>query len=155
MGSHFHSSQRRIYFPEANGGFTVQSLLLSSYHPDIGEARWLSGWALDSRPEVPSSKPHDRCVVSLRKTLLPSQSTGNTQEEVAPSQHDWKIVYRDVKLQLKQSKQKHPDMAEILLKKDVKSTNFDSLAPKCLIWNCKKYFYSMMTVFMDCSLAIF
>ena len=28
-----------------------------------------------------------------------SKSTGNTQEAVAPSQHDWKIVYRGVKNQ--------------------------------------------------------
>ena len=33
-----------------------------------------------------------------KKHLLP-KSTGNTQEQVAPSQHDWKIVYRDVKQQ--------------------------------------------------------
>ena len=36
----------------------------------------------------PEFEPHDRCVVSLRKALSPSQSTNNTQEEVAPSQHD-------------------------------------------------------------------
>ena len=32
-------------------------------------------------------------VVSLSRTHLPPKSTGNTQEAVAPSQHDWKIVY--------------------------------------------------------------
>ena len=63
------------------------------------EARWLSGRASDSGPRGPEFEPHDRCVVSLRKALSPSQSTNNTQEEVAPSQHDWKIVYRDVKHQ--------------------------------------------------------
>ena len=39
-------------------------------------------------PRGPEFEPHDRCVVSLRKALSPSQSTNNTQEEVAPSQHD-------------------------------------------------------------------
>ena len=52
------------------------------------EARWLSGRASDSGPRGPEFEPHDRCVVSLRKALSPSQSTNNTQEEVAPSQHD-------------------------------------------------------------------
>ena len=49
-------------------------------------------------------EPHSgRRVVSLRKTYLPPKSTGNTQEAVAPSQHDCKIVYRDVKLQTHQN----------------------------------------------------
>ena len=38
-------------------------------------------------------------VVSLSKAHLLPKSTGNTQEAVAPSQHDWKIVYLDVKNQ--------------------------------------------------------
>ena len=38
-------------------------------------------------------------VVSLSKADLLPKSTGNTQEAVALSQHDWKIVYRDVKNQ--------------------------------------------------------
>ena len=34
-------------------------------------------------------EPHSgRRVVSLNKTYLPPKSTGNTQEAVAPSQHD-------------------------------------------------------------------
>ena len=36
-------------------------------------------------------------VVSLSKAHLLPKSTGNTQEAVAPSQHDGKIVYRDVR----------------------------------------------------------
>ena len=35
-----------------------------------------------------------------KKNLLP-KIAGNTQEAVAPSQHDCKIVYRDVKNQMK------------------------------------------------------
>ena len=47
-------------------------------------------------------EPHSgRRVVSLSKTYLHLKSTGNTQEAVAPSQHDWKIVYRDIKHQIK------------------------------------------------------
>ena len=38
-------------------------------------------------------------VVSLSKAHLLPKSTGSTQEAVASSQHDWKIVYRDVKNQ--------------------------------------------------------
>ena len=50
-------------------------------------------------------EPHSgRRVVSLSKTYLPPKSTGNTQEAVAPSQHDRKIVYRDVKNQSNQTK---------------------------------------------------
>ena len=53
-------------------------------------------------------EPHSgRRVVSLSKTYLPPapspKSTGNTQEAVAPSQHDRKIVNRDVKLQTNQT----------------------------------------------------
>ena len=47
-------------------------------------------------------EPHtSRHVVSLSKTYLPPKSTGNTKEALAPSQHDRKIVYRDVKHQTK------------------------------------------------------
>ena len=47
-------------------------------------------------------EPHSgRRVVSLSKTYLPPKSIGNTQEAVAPSQHDRKIVYWDVKHQTK------------------------------------------------------
>ena len=42
------------------------------------------------------------CCVLEQDTLLP-ESTGNTQEAVAPS-HDWKIVDWDVKPQHKQNK---------------------------------------------------
>ena len=48
-------------------------------------------------------EPHSgRCVVSLSKTYLPPKSTGNTQE-AGSVQHDWNIVYRDVKQQTKQT----------------------------------------------------
>ena len=37
----------------------------------------------------PNSEPHSgRSVLSLGKTYLPTKNTGNTQEAVAPSQHD-------------------------------------------------------------------
>ena len=63
-------------------------------------------WWLTPRtqnPEVVGFEPHlGRRVVSLSKIYLPTKSTGNTQEAVASSQHDWKIVYGDVKLQTNQ-----------------------------------------------------
>ena len=43
------------------------------------------------------------CVVTLSKTHLLPKSTGNTQEAKAPSQHDRKIVYRDVTNQINQA----------------------------------------------------
>ena len=44
-------------------------------------------------------EPHSgRRVVSLSKTYLPPKKrTGNTQEAVAPSQHDLNIAFRDVR----------------------------------------------------------
>ena len=44
------------------------------------------------------------CFVIEQDTLLP-ESTGNTQEASAPSRHDCKIVYWDVKPQHKQNLQ--------------------------------------------------
>ena len=50
----------------------------------------------DSGSRGQGFEPHSgRSVVSL------SKSTGNTQEAVALSQHDGKIIYRDVKHQTK------------------------------------------------------
>ena len=49
-------------------------------------ARWLSGRASDSGERGRGFETYLRRVVSLTKTLLP-ESTGNTEEAVAPSQH--------------------------------------------------------------------
>ena len=43
-------------------------------------------------------------VVTLRKAHLLPKSTGNTQEVVAPSQNDYKIISRDCKNQINQPK---------------------------------------------------
>ena len=48
--------------------------------------------------EVWGSKLSPPCCVLEQDTLLPG-STGNTQEAVAPSRHDWKIVDWDIKPQ--------------------------------------------------------
>ena len=49
-------------------------------------------------PEVGVRAPlRSNRIVSLSKAHLVPKSTGNTQEAVAPSQHDLKIVYWDVK----------------------------------------------------------
>ena len=45
--------------------------------------------------------------MSLSKTNLLPKSAGNTEEAVAPSQHDCKIVYRDVKNQMNQTNQQN------------------------------------------------
>ena len=74
-------------------------------------------------------EPHSgRHVVSLSKTYLPPKSTCNTQEVVAPSQHDGKIVYRDVK---HQNKPKHLFLKSIN-KSELHSGEQD-LAPKEII----------------------
>ena len=53
------------------------------------EVRWPSGRAPDSRARGRGFDPHSgRRVVSLSKMRLPPESTGNTQEAVAPSRHD-------------------------------------------------------------------
>ena len=65
-------------------------------------AWWLMPQTPD--PEVGGSSPtrvKPCCVIeqgTFTQIVLP-KSTGNTQEAVAPSQHDWEIVYREVKNQ--------------------------------------------------------
>ena len=59
----------------------------------ITDSFWdVVAWCLTPQtpdPEVGVFEPHSgRCVVSLSKTYLPPKSTGNTQEAMAPSQHD-------------------------------------------------------------------
>ena len=66
-------------------------------------AQWLSGRVLDSRLRGCGLEPHRRhCVVSLSKTHLFLLSTGSTQED--PSRHNCKIVERDIKNKIKQTK---------------------------------------------------
>ena len=61
------------------------------------EARWPSGRASDSRARGRGFDPHScRRGVSLSKIHLPPKRTGNTQEAVAPSQHDRNFFYWDV-----------------------------------------------------------
>ena len=65
-------------------------------------AQLLSDRVLDLRPRGPRLEPHrHHCVVSFSKTHLSLLCTGSTQED--PSQHNWKIVDRDVKNQIKQT----------------------------------------------------
>ena len=58
-------------------------------------AWWLRSWTPD--PEV-----RGRCVVTFSKTNLLTKISGNTQKAVATHQHDWKIVYRDIKNKINQ-----------------------------------------------------
>ena len=55
---------------------------------------WPNGRASDSMARGRGFDPHSgRRIVSLSKIHLPPKSTGNTQEAVALSRHDRKIVY--------------------------------------------------------------
>ena len=66
------------------------------------------------RPRTPDSEVGDRAplgpdrVVSLNKIQFTPKSTGNTQEAVATSRHDLKIVDRDVKPQRNKTKKCRP-----------------------------------------------
>ena len=58
--------------------------------------QWLSGRVLNLSPRFHAFEPHQsRCVVSLSKTHKPLLSIGSIEED--PSQHNRKIVEKDVK----------------------------------------------------------
>ena len=64
-------------------------LMSLNHTKNIGEARWPSGRASDSRARSRGFDPlSGRRVVSLSKIHLLPKSTGNTQEAVAPSRHE-------------------------------------------------------------------
>ena len=54
------------------------------------------------------------CCVLEQDTLL-TESTGNTQEAVAPSRHDWKIVDWDVKPQHKQTNKADVSIRKLII----------------------------------------
>ena len=58
--------------------------------------------------EVGGSNLLHLCCVLEHDTLLP-ESTGNTQESVAPSRHDLKIIDWDVKHQQKTNKRRYDE----------------------------------------------
>ena len=65
-------------------------------------AHWLSGRVLDSKPRGGGFEPHrHHCVVSLSRTHLSLLSAGSTRED--PSRHNWKSVYWEVKIKIKQT----------------------------------------------------
>ena len=66
-------------------------------------ARWLSGRVSDSGARGRGFETYRRRVVSLRRHFTPRKYWLITQEAVAPSRHDWKIVDWDVKPQHKQT----------------------------------------------------
>ena len=68
----------------------------------LGERGGLMVSASDSGARGRRFDTYLRCVVSLSKKHSLPKSTGNTQEPVAPYDHDWNIVYRDVKNQINQ-----------------------------------------------------
>ena len=67
-----------------------------------GRGAWWNSGARGRRFDSHSG----RRVVPLSKTDLLHKSTGNTQEEMAPPQHDWQIVYCGVKQKQKKKKEK-------------------------------------------------
>ena len=75
-----------------------------SYKLALWEGR-RAGLELGSR--TPERRGFGSSLVSpcyvLEQDTITSQSTGNTQEVVASSQHDWKIVYWDFKKQINQN----------------------------------------------------
>ena len=73
-----------------------------------GWGRWTSGKGVGTWSESSGVAPHSgHYVMSFSKTNLLPKSAGNTQEAVALSQHDCKIVYRDVKDQENQTNQQN------------------------------------------------
>ena len=91
----------KVYFDRGIEQTTAYSLIICSTLTSIRESA-VAWWLMPRNPdpEVGGSSPtRVKRVVSLSKAHLLPKSTGNTQEAVAPSQHDWKIVYRDVKNQ--------------------------------------------------------
>ena len=72
-------------------------------HFSIWGARWLSGRVSDSGARGPGFETYRRRVVSLSKTLYSPKYWLITQEAMAPSRHDWKIVDWDVKPQHNQN----------------------------------------------------
>ena len=82
-------------------GFVTRRLKCSIYI-HCGGARWLSGRVSDSGARGRGFETYRRRVVSLSKNFTPRKYWLITQEAVAPSRHDWKIVDWDVKPQLKQ-----------------------------------------------------
>ena len=67
-------------------------------------ARWLSGRVSDSGAKVGGSIPAAAVLCPWARHFTPRKYWLITQEAVAPSQHDWKIVDWDVKPQHKQTK---------------------------------------------------
>ena len=67
-------------------------------------ARWLSGRVSDSGARGRGSKPTAAVLCPWARHFAPRKYWLITQEAVAPSRHDWKIVDWDVKPQHKQTK---------------------------------------------------
>ena len=77
--------------------------------------------------------------MSLSKTNLLPKSAGNAQEAVALSQHDCKIVYRDVKDQMNQTNQQNTQHISCQLYKWVQTIRTYFLHNRVLdgSWNSK------------------
>ena len=68
-------------------------------HLQFWGARWLSGRVSDSGAEVRGSRPTAAVLCPWARHFTPRKYWLITQEAMAPSRHDWKIVDWDVKPQ--------------------------------------------------------
>ena len=67
----------------------TSDVIMTSALKPIKGVHWPSGLSVRLQIGRPGFDPRrGRCVVALSKRYLLPKSTGNTQEKVAPSQHD-------------------------------------------------------------------
>ena len=91
----FRDIRSNFHFPRWDAAFCVIT-------SGAREARWPSGRASDrSKRSGVRSSLRPPCCILEQDTFTSIKSAGNTQEEVAPSRHDWKIVDWNVKPQPK------------------------------------------------------
>ena len=74
--------------------------------------------------EVGGSKPTAAVLCPWARHFTPRKYWLITQEAVAPSRHDWKIVDWDVKPQHKQNKTSHKEAADTRSRKDSDQNNW-------------------------------
>ena len=77
----------------------VWFLFVWVHYAAVVGARWLSGRVSDSGARGPGFETYLRRVCPWARHFTPRKYWLITQEAMAPSRHDWKIVDRDVKPQ--------------------------------------------------------
>ena len=99
----WHKQGSKSHDPSTSGSPVI---LLTRFHMFIMQkskkgtgARWLSGRVSDSGARGPGFETYLRRVCPWARHFTPRKYWLITQEAMAPSRHDWKIVDRDVKPQ--------------------------------------------------------